>query len=351
MNMKKLEDWTHLCVSPEESILDVARVLQEGNSRLVLVVGSESELLGVVTDGDIRRGLLQGLAVGASCSEVLNSSPIAVEPATPLEEVVRVGGREGFAIPIVDNGNHLVGVWSPIFRPELKKNLIVIMAGGKGKRLLPLTTSIPKPLLPLAGRPMLHRLLENIRGEHFNNVVISVNHFAEQIMKSVKDGSEWDLSVSYVHEDSPLGTAGALGLLDSKVSSPLIVINSDVVTDVRLGDILEAHEKSGASITVGMRVHDIEHPFGVLDLRGSRVMSIREKPIWREFVSAGVYALSPSVLKMVSSGSYIDMPDLIALCLKTGQTVEGFPLHESWFDVGTPETLENASDALDSRDN
>jgi len=211
------------------------------------------------------------------------------------------------------------------------------MAGGKGVRLRPITSAIPKPLVSLAGKPMLHHLLESLHGEGFENVAISVNYLGEQIEDSVGDGSLWGLAVTYLREDAPLGTAGALGILNPVPELPVLVVNADVVTGARFRDLIDQHGNASAAITVGMRVHDIEHPFGVLELDGSGVTGIREKPVWREFVSAGVYVLSPEVLSLIPAGQYVDMPDLVTLAIDRGLRVEGFPLHESWLDVGTPD--------------
>ena len=218
------------------------------------------------------------------------------------------------------------------------------MAGGKGVRLRPMTTSVPKPLVSLGDKPMLHRLLENLSAEGFREVAISINYLGEQIEKSVGDGSSWGLSVTYLREKVALGTAGSLGLLDPRPTDPVLVVNADVLTGARWGDLLAQHTRHGAAISVGMRVHDIEHPFGVLDLDGSTVTGIREKPIWREFVSAGVYAISPEVFTLISRDEYLDMPDLVSLALTQDLLVEGFPLHEPWLDVGTPEDFRAAQD-------
>lgn len=189
---------------------------------------------------------------------------------------------------------------------------------------------------------MLHRLLESLRSEGFEKVALSVNYLGEQIEDSVRDGSSWELSVTYLREDFPLGTAGALGLLEAIPESPVLVINADVVTNARFQNLLKQHLKEEAAITIGMRVHDIEHPFGVLELEGSRVTGMKEKPVWREFVSAGVYVISPEVFALIQAGHYLDMPDLVTLAIGKGLPVEGFPLHEAWLDVGTPEDFRRA---------
>lgn len=345
MTMTRLLEWGHLCVSPSSSILEVARILQETSTRIALVVDSHERLLGIVTDGDIRRGLLAGVSSDESCEKVLNVSPRVIGPEGHLDEALRLtSGGEAGAIPIVSQDRVVHGVWVSQMSQERLNNRVIIMAGGKGVRLRPMTTSVPKPLVSLGGKPMLHRLLENLSAEGFREVAISINYLGEQIEESVGDGSSWGLSVTYLREKVALGTAGSLGLLDPRPTDPVLVVNADVLTGARWGDLLAQHTRHGAAISVGMRVHDIEHPFGVLDLDGSTVTGIREKPIWREFVSAGVYAISPEVFTLISRDEYLDMPDLVSLALTQDLLVEGFPLHEPWLDVGTPEDFRAAQD-------
>lgn len=345
MTTKKLLDWRHLCVSPSSSILEAARILQETATRIVLVADRDKKLLGIVTDGDIRRGLLAGVSTDEPCEKVLNSSPRVIGPEGQLDEALRLtSDGEAGAIPIVSEDRVLQGVWVTHLSQQRLNNRVVIMAGGKGVRLRPMTSTVPKPLVSLGDKPMLHRLLESLYAEGFREVAISINYLGEQIEESVGDGSAWGLSVIYLREKVALGTAGSLGLLEPRPTKPVLVVNADVLTGARFGDLLEHHSRREAAITVGMRVHDIEHPFGVLGLDGSTVVGIKEKPIWREFVSAGVYALSPEVFSLISADDHLDMPDLVTLALSRDLQVEGFPLHEPWLDVGTLEDFHIAQD-------
>ena len=347
MTMRRLSEWRHLCISPSASILEAARILQETSTRIVLVIDENSKLLGIVTDGDIRRGLLAGVSAEESCTTVLNTSPRTIGPEGRVEELLRLtSGGDANAIPILSHDGTVHGIWVSLGGHQRLDNTVVIMAGGKGMRLRPITSLVPKPLVSLGGKPMLHHLLESLHAEGFENVAISVNYLGEQIEESVGDGSSWRLAVTYLREDAPLGTAGALGFLEPAQQSPVLVVNADVVTGARFRDLIDQHELEASAITVGMRVHDVEHPFGVLDLDGSSVTGIREKPVWREFVSAGVYVLSPEVLSLIPPGQYLDMPDLVTLAIDRGLRVEGFPLHESWLDVGTPDDFRTAQDRV-----
>jgi len=351
MTMRRLSGWRQICISPSASILEAARILEETSTRIVLVIDENSKLLGIVTDGDIRRGLLEGVSAEESCTTVLNTSPRTIGPEGRVEELFRLtSGGDANAIPIVSHDGTAHGIWVSHLGHQKLDNTVVIMAGGKGMRLRPITSAIPKPLVSLAGKPMLHHLLESLHGEGFENVAISVNYLGEQIEESVGDGSPWGLAVTYLREDAPLGTAGALGILNPVPELPVLVVNADVVTGARFRDFIDQHGNASAAITVGMRVHDLEHPFGVLELDGSGVTGIREKPVWREFVSAGVYVLSPEVFSLIPPGKYLDMPELVTLAIDRELRVEGFPLHESWLDVGTPDDFRRAQDWVEENE-
>ena len=347
MTIRKMSEWRRICVSSAASILNVARVLEETSTRIALVIDEEEHLKGIVTDGDIRRGLIEGFSVDSPCGKIMNSSPQTVSSFSTYERVSREFGAVNVApIPILSDSGRVEGVWISNSKPPQLQNSVVIMAGGKGVRLRPLTSSIPKPLVAVGDKPMLHRLLERLRAEGFENVVISINYLGDQIEQSVGDGSQWGLTVDYLREDTPLGTAGALSLLHPHPESPVLVINADVMTQARYRGLIDQHDKGTSAITVGMRVHDIEHPFGVLDLEGSTITGIREKPVWREFVSAGVYVLAPDVFDLVPVGKYLDMPDLITIALEKGLDVQGFPFHESWLDIGTPDDVLRAEERM-----
>ena len=344
MIVQRQEGWQSLSVTRSASIIEAARVLQSTGSRIVLVVEeSGPRLVGVITDGDIRRGLLEGIATDQACSLITNERPqTVVETCSPLEVKRMMTELDLRALPVTDQNRQISGIWLDVAAQEKLNNPVVIMAGGKGTRLRPMTSFTPKPLVYVAGRPMLHHILDGLASGGFHRVFISINYLGEQIEDSVGDGSSWGLSVSYLREQAPLGTAGALGLLSDVPESSIVVMNGDVVTSANLQELVVSHESVNADLSVGMRVHDIEHPFGVLDVDGSRVLGIREKPVWREFVSAGVYVISPRVLSLVHENERLDMPELVSKVIAEDWSVEGFPLHESWLDVGTPVDYDRA---------
>lgn len=351
MLIRKEDNWEKLRISPKATILEVAKILEETSVRIALVVEDSGNLVGIVTDGDIRRGLLKGLAGHDPCGQVVNKAPRVVAEDAPSSKVQKIMAKESLvALPMLSVNKKLAGVWVAYPSGAVYSNPVVIMAGGRGTRLRPLTLETPKPLVKVGSRPMLHYLLESLADEGFQNVFISVNYLGNQVEEFVADGSQWKLSVNYLRENSPLGTAGALGLMTTKPELPILILNADVLTAARMADIVGYHTGSDHQISVGMRVHDLEHPFGVLQIEGGQVVGIREKPVWREFVSAGVSVLSPEILDLVEPDSYLDMPDLISLAIEKGFTVGGFPMHESWLDIGTPDDFTRAQEFLGGTD-
>ena len=351
MLIRKEENWEQLRLSPSSTILEAAKTLEEAGTRIALVVDGPGNLVGIVTDTEIRRGLLRGLSGQDPCEQVAKKAPRVVSAEASASTVQRIMTKESLvALPMLSGDEKLSGVWVAYPSKAEYPNPVVIMAGGRGTRLAPLTLETPKPLVRVGSRPMLDHLLDSLANEGFKNVIIAVNYLGKQVEEFVGDGSNWSLSVSYLRENSPLGTAGALGLMSEKPDLPVLIMNADVLTAARMADIVDHHSGSAHQISVGMRLHDLEHPFGVLEIEGGQVLGIREKPVWREFVSAGVSVISPEILDLVEADSYLDMPDLVSLAIEKGFTVGGFPMHESWLDIGTPDDFTRAQDFLGSTD-
>lgn len=336
-----LDDITPLRVAPEASVRDAVEVLSATGRQIVLVLDGDDRLRGVVTDGDIRRGLLRGVALDAPVAEVANPSPVVATTDTSEAERRTLLERHGIRrLPILRD-ERVVGVYSLDHgrRPTASDSPVVLMAGGRGERLRPLTDTVPKPMLTIAGMPMIEIILRNLAAQGFRRVWISVRYLAEVIIDHVGDGSALGLEVEYLHEDQPLGTAGALADLRGSIDRPFIVMNSDLLTKVDLRGLLKFHDKHASAITVGVREHAVQIPFGVVRLDGSTVTSIVEKPEHRELVSAGIYALDPRVLSALEPGEYADMPGLVERVM-AGDRVSAYPIHETWVDVGRPEDLE-----------
>jgi dTDP-glucose pyrophosphorylase len=336
-----------LSIAPSASLRDLIAVIDANRRQIALVVDQDNSLLGVVTDGDIRRAILRGATLDETVSVVMNPHPkttLAGEPGSTILE--RMADLEIRHMPVIDKAGKVVALATldEIMHPEHSSAPIVLMAGGKGQRLYPLTKDVPKPMLPVGGKPIIGSILEKIRGQGFTDVRISVNYLADVIKQYVGDGSTFGLQVQYVHEDAPLGTAGALAALRGQISEPFIVMNSDLITHVDLRDLLSFHKQNGGEATVGVREHLIQVPFGVVEVEDTFVTALTEKPIHRSLVSAGIYALNQEVLERLSLGEYCDMPTLLGQLMESKSGVAAFPIHESWLDVGRPEDLNLARD-------
>lgn len=345
-----LVDGVSRCVVPETATVKaVVENLTSSGLRLSLVVNAAGALLGIVSDGDIRRGLLAGESLESAVTAVMNRSFAVAPLGTPvleLRSVVR--SRQVTHLPLVDQDGKLAGLF--IDQPDEldtgRDNTVVIMAGGMGLRLRPLTENTPKPMLPVGGKPMVQHTIEALRSEGFAKFVLAINYLGDQIESHFRDGSDFGVDISYVRESQPLGTGGALSLLEGNFQSPILVVNGDVMLAAKISEMLDFHNQSGGELTVGVKLLETQIPYGVVDVDESRILGIKEKPVYRDFVNAGVYILNPGLLGTVPRDAKFDMTDLLAQVIQTS-TATAFPLHESWIDLGRHEDLLRAREEHD----
>lgn len=340
-------------VSPQTPLREVISVINENSQQFALVVDDSDRLLGVVTDGDVRRAILRGSELDSQASTVMNPNPRFASTSDSLQRVYELMAQADVRhMPLVDLDGVVTGyaTLDELAHPEQISNPVILMAGGKGQRLYPLTKDVPKPMLPVGDKPIIGIILERLRSQGFQDVRISVNYLAAIIEEYVGDGSRFGLSVQYIHEDSPLGTAGALATQQGSINEPFIVMNSDLITHVNLRDLLNFHSKNEAIATVGVREHVIQVPFGVVSVEDSLVTELKEKPLHRSLVSAGIYALDPSAIDQLEVGGYCDMPTLLSNLMADNRRVAAFPIHESWLDVGRPEDLNKARSEAQPQD-
>ena len=318
--------------------------------RIVLVVDEEDKLVGTVTDGDVRRALLRHCSMDCELKNIMFDKPTFVKQNLSKDALVAIMKKKGVQqIPILDDQNRVIGLetLSQLLEPERNDTPVFLMAGGFGARLRPLTEHLPKPLLKVGDKPILEAILEQFIAAGFYRFYIATHYKAELIKAHFKDGSDWGVSITYVHEDVPLGTAGALGSLpDDLLELPLIVMNGDLLTKMDFRRLLEFHCDHGGDATMCVREYDFQVPYGVIKANGHRIERIVEKPVQRFFVNAGIYVLDPKLVKSIKQGSYLDMPDLFEECIGQGGQVNMFPLHEYWLDIGQIEHYEQAQ--LDS---
>lgn len=327
---------------------ETIEAIDRGTLGLALLVDGEGRLLGTITDGDVRRAVLAGLDLDAAASSIRERQPhgpmtASADVAPP--ELIELMSRHSLRhVPIVDTDGRPVDVAAldDLVEDTALPLRAVVMAGGFGKRLGALTESLPKPMLPVGGRPLLERIVDQLRDAGIDRVQLTTHYRAEEIRGHFRDGSDFGVEIDYVNEDEPLGTAGALGLLDPVDEHPILVLNGDIVTDADFRALHRFHNEHEAEMTVGVWPYEVRVPYGVIESDGPDVTGISEKPIVRAFVNAGIYLLNPAVCRAIPRGARLDMPDLIEQLLASGRRVISFPLREYWLDIGELEAYERA---------
>lgn len=331
------------------TIVEVIRNLEQSGLQIALVVTEDDLLLGTLTDGDIRRGLLRNMDLSSPVDSLIYRSPLVAPRDLGRETVLQImQANKKNQMPIVDENRRVVGlhVWDELVVPAKRPNLMVLMVGGKGERLHPLTQDCPKPLLQVHGRPILEHIIERAKAEGFGRFVLAIHYLGHMIEEHFGDGGRFDVQIEYLREEQPLGTAGAIGLLSRRPDNAFVVSNGDVLTDIRYGELLDFHHRHAAAATMAVQRYEWQHPFGVVETDGMEIVGFEEKPVLRSYVNAGVYVLEPEVLNALSPGEHCDMPTLFSRIRARGQSTIVYPMHEPWLDVGRVEDLERARNPL-----
>lgn len=345
-----------LALHTEASLQQAMEVLDRTARGVVLAVDDEFHLLSTITDGDIRRGLLSGLSLSAPLAEILRrktaseyATPATVKANTAPEEVLKIMTERSVRhMPVLDEEGHVVDlITADQLMPREAITQAVIMAGGFGKRLLPLTENTPKPMLLVGDRPLLERTIEQLRQAGVSQVNVTTHFEPEKIREHFGDGEKFGVNVNYVSEERPLGTAGALRLIEAK-EEPLLIINGDILTNVDFRAMLAFHNEHHADLTVGVREYDFQVPYGVIETEGTRVTGVNEKPVFKFFVNAGIYLLQPSLEEFIPKDERFDMTDLIQRLTAAGRTVVSFPIMEYWLDIGRLSDYERAQEDVKS---
>jgi len=341
-----MTDWRQLIVRLEDTVRDTMAAINRGSAQIALVVNDQGHLVGVATDGDVRRGILSGISLEQSVEVIMQKKPFVASVGTSRENIRQMMIEHGLRqIPVIDNRGQPHGLFHSDrnLRDESKESPIVILAGGLGTRLYPLTQQCPKPMLKIGSKPILETILEGFVKEGFRNFYFAVNYKAQQIKSYFGDGKNWNASITYLQETKRLGTAGPLGLLSEEFDHPIIVINGDILTKVNFSALLAFHAALDSSMTVCVREHKVEVPFGVIKSEHFRIKHFIEKPVERYLVNAGIYVLSQNILSLIPRGEYFDMPELIDQALSKDMPVSSFPIQDYWIDVGRHGDYERAS--------
>jgi dTDP-glucose pyrophosphorylase len=347
-----LEDkvWQKVVMAPDNSIKDAFLVLNNERLGIALITDAGGILKGTVTDGDIRRGLLKGLTLESKLTEVLNSNPILADKNLNRRDVFNIMAKHKISqVPIVDKEMKLLGLHlmeEKVF-PTTRTNTVVIMAGGKGTRLLPFTETTPKPMLLISGKPILEHNIIQARNQGFKNFILAINYLGNIIEEYFGDGSFLDVNIKYVKETTPLGTAGALALLNPTPQDDLVILNGDVISDINYADLLDFHLQNQAVGTMAVQPFEWVNPYGIVQTEELEIIDFHEKPTIKFLINAGIYALSPRSLNLIKNSTPLQMPNLFIEIRKEGGKTIVYPVHEKWIDVGSKESLNEAIQFFD----
>lgn len=343
-----MKNWQDALVDNDISFETAIATLNRVGLRILFFVDADQKLLGTLTDGDVRRAILKRVPLESPVSEVMNAHPRTVEKSETSENAINLmESLRLLHMPVVDADGRLVDVleYEATNKKKTYDNPVFIMAGGFGKRLYPLTEDCPKPMLKVGGRPILEHILVRCLNAGFYRIFISTHYLPEVIRDYFQDGSKWGLDIQYIHEEEPLGTGGALGLLPPEaIDRPVLMMNGDLMTSVDFASLLNSHIHSDAIATVCVRDYEYQVPFGVIEQEMGRVKGMIEKPIYRSLVNAGIYVLNPDFVRNVEPKKRVDMPSLLQQVLDGSGLVDIFPVHESWTDVGQHEDFQKVQE-------
>lgn len=340
-----------LIIYADTSIREALGAINLSKRQIALVVDADGRLVATVTDGDVRRGILNGVDLDGPVSQVMHTTPTTVTQGAPNAEARRlIRERKLQHVPVVDDDGRLVDLAtvSDLFGVTPKNTRVVLMAGGLGTRLRPLTEKVPKPMLTVGGKPLLEQILGVFADQGFWKISISVNYRREIVQDYFGDGAKFGVDIDYIEEDQAMGTAGALSLLKTVPDAPFIVMNGDLLVSLQFADLLAFHSDLGASGTMVVREYEHQIPYGVVRSVNNLMTGIEEKPVERYFVNGGIYVLSPSALDQVEPGKPLDMPSLLTRLQGAQQKVGVFPLRDYWRDIGQMDDLEAARSEFDS---
>lgn len=333
-------------INQNASIKEALKVIDKGAIKVAVVLSDDGLLLGMLNDGDIRRALLKGMSLGDSIAGIINKHPVVANINDTKERILELANEKKLhQIPIISNGK-LIGIQDirEFLTPKNKPNKVILMVGGLGTRLRPLTNDVPKPMLDVGNKPILHTIVENFAKYGYTDIIMCVNYKSEIIKEYFGNGDKFGVKIEYVLESQRMGTAGALSLLKERPKDDFFVMNGDLLTNVNFEYLHEYHKDSNALASICIRKYEMQVPYGVVNVRANKVTSIEEKPTQSFFVSAGIYMFSPIVLDFIPKGVFYDMPTLFSELLKHDFPIHPFPIREYWLDIGRMDEYRRAND-------
>ncbi|MFL0581193.1 nucleotidyltransferase family protein [Solibacillus silvestris] len=338
--------WENIVVHTKQTLFETMKIIDETSLQFAVVVDEDNHLLGTVTDGDIRRGILRGEGLEVPINLIMNSNPFSAKYGLKTNTYKQLMKSKNLKqLPIVNDQNQIVDI---LFIDHLEtptnKNQVILMLGGLGKRLRPLTNDIPKPMLKVGNKPIVESIIEGFKQYGYTNFIFSVNYKKEVIQDYFQNGNIMGISIDYIEEKKRMGTAGALSLLENRPTEPFFVMNGDLLTQVNFDQLMQFHQEQNAVATMCVREYEYQVPYGVIETDGVELISIKEKPIHRSFVNAGIYVLSPEVFEYIPVDTFYDMPSLFEALINQGKKTSVFPIHEYWLDIGRVDDFNRANE-------
>jgi len=342
-----MTDLTHVVVREGVTLRQALEAMTRSGKQIVLVVDVDQRLVGVITDGDVRRAMLRGATLDAKVEDVVNRKPLTFPAGLPpAEALALMRERSVRHLPVLDADHRVLGLLrlEDLLAPPPLSARAVIMAGGEGRRLKPLTEATPKPLIAVGGKPLIEIMIERLRQSGIASVLIAVRHKADVIRNRLGDGSRLGVAIEYVEEPEPLGTMGALPLMRDRLDAPFFVVNADILTKCDFRAMWEYHRGLDCpAMTVGVSLHQVDIPYGEFTLHEGRVTRVEEKPRKEFPVNAGIYVLDPLAIDLIPAGEYFDATEMIRALVGRGKIVAAYLIREYWLDVGRHHDLEKAN--------
>lgn len=339
-------DWRKVLISPSASIQESMEVIDKESLRIALVVDEGNRLIGTVTDGDIRRGILKHSSLDMPVSQIMNRNPKTAHLEDSREKIMAMMEYgQHIVVPVTDNDKRVVGIETlyELIKRKRNDNWVVLMVGGFGTRLRPLTNDCPKPLLHVGDKPLLETIVEQFVENGFFNFYFAVNYKSKMVKNHFGDGDKWGINIKYLEEKERMGTAGALGLLPETPNKPILVMNGDLLTKLNFEQLLSFHHEHRSCVTMCVRPYEQTVPYGVVEIDEHKLVKIQEKPMNRYFINAGIYVLEPDVINLVPKNEYYDMTALVESVIDKGKNTSVFPIREYWMDIGRIEDFESAN--------
>ncbi len=333
-----LKNIKKILINKNESIKSVIKNINKSGLKIAIVVSSNRKLEGTVVDGDIRRGLIKGLTIQNKVKDIMYKNPHIIKnnvSEIEAQKIIKSNFLEH--LPVISKNKKVIGMFTneEIVNFQKKRaNQFIIMAGGKGKRLLPITKNKPKALIDVMGRPMTERLILNAKKNGFNNFVITINYLGEMIKKYFQDGKKFKVKINYFKEKKFLGTAGSLYNLKTKKNHTVLVTNCDILSDVDYGNIIDYHQKNKASATIVVKKFENKNPYGVITASGNRFVSFQEKPVKIENINAGIYVFENKLFRLIRKNKFLEMTDFFKVINKKNYKIIVYPILENWSDFG-----------------